>query len=82
MPLSNKEKIRDFFGKYIRNQSITDSDDIFTLGLVNSMFAMELVLFIEKEFSINIGNEDLDMNNFRSIIAIDNLINKKLSTNG
>ena len=82
MSLSNKEKIRNFFGKYIRNQSITDSDDIFTLGLVNSMFAMELVLFIEKEFSINIGNEDLDMNNFRSIVAIDNLINKKLSING
>ena len=81
-PDQNKIKIIDFLSKYISNKSISDSDDIFALGLVNSMFAMELVLFIEKNFGLQINNEDLDINNFRSINAIDKLINQKISAQG
>lgn len=73
------EKIRTFLEKYIKRVSVSDEDDIFSLGLVDSLFAMQLVMFIEKEFNIKLDNADLDLENFRSINAITNLINIKLS---
>ena len=77
--MSYKEKIRVFLAKYISKHDLQDDDDIFALGLVNSMFAMELVLFIEKEFDIHITNQDLDLANFKSINALNALVERKQS---
>jgi acyl carrier protein len=51
--------------------------DIFASGLVNSLFAMQLVLFVENEFAIKIDNEDLTIDNFRTINALAELIDRK-----
>ena len=40
---------------------------------------MQLVLFVEKEFGIAIENEDLDIDNFRSIQAITELVERTAS---
>ncbi|BAY84409.1 putative D-alanyl carrier protein [Calothrix parasitica NIES-267] len=66
-----KNKIKQFISKSFRNYDLQDDENIFKLGFVNSMFAMQLVLFLEQEFEITIGNEDLDFENFNSI---DNMI--------
>ena len=58
---------------------IADDDQIFASGFVNSMFAMQLVLFLEKNFKIAIGNEDLELKNFQSINAMAELIQRKTS---
>jgi acyl carrier protein len=55
---------------------VKDSDDIFVMGLVNSMFAMQLVEFTEKKFDIEIGPEDLSMDNFRTINAMAALVER------
>lgn len=68
------KKIRAFLGKYFHNVELQDDQDIFALGFVNSLFAMQLVLFVEQEFGISIDNEDLDIDNFRSINAIVRLV--------
>ena len=52
-------------------------DDIFALGFVNSLFAMQLVMFVEKEFGVAVEDEDLDLDNFRSVDAIARLIERK-----
>jgi len=52
-------------GRYPDAQ-ISGSDDIFALGFVNSLFAMELVMFIEKEFAVTIPNGELQIDNFRT----------------
>lgn len=54
-------------------------DDIFKLGLVNSLFALELVVFLEKTFSITIDNEDLDLTNFSSVSNIGSFIERKIT---
>jgi acyl carrier protein len=41
------------------------------------MFAMQLVLFVEQEFKISIENEDLEIDNFNTINALVNLIERK-----
>jgi len=70
-------KIRAFLAKYFQNVEIQDDQDIFSMGFVNSLFAMQLVLFVEKEFGIAVENEDLDIDNFRTLNAMTNLIARK-----
>ncbi|MDM8548451.1 acyl carrier protein [Desulfobacterales bacterium HSG2] len=72
-----KEKIRSFLSKYIKKKDLKEEDELFTSRLVNSMFAMQLVLFIEKEFSFKVENEDLDLKNFNSINAISAFVERK-----
>lgn len=50
--------------------------DIFALGFVNSLFAMELVMFVEKTFSISIPNEELRIDNFRSAVLMAELVDR------
>jgi acyl carrier protein len=72
-----RTRIRDYFSKAIAEE-IGDEDDIFKLGVVNSLFAMQLVLFVENEFSITAEREDLDINNFCSIAALTHFVLNKL----
>jgi len=74
---NRREKIKGFLFTVISNRELKDDDDIFALGYVNSMFAMELVLFLENEFRITIEREDLDYNNFKSVHAMASLIERK-----
>lgn len=73
----NKAKIREFLGRHIKNHELQDDVDIFANGFVNSLFAMQLVLFVEGEFGITLGNEDLKLDNFRSINALNELVERK-----
>lgn len=77
MKNSHKQKIRSFLLKHICKKDLQDDDDLFGSGLVNSLFALELVLFIENEFSISVENEDLNPDSFKSINAIASLIERK-----
>jgi len=72
-----KKKIKGFLEKYIKKVDIDEDEDIFQSRLVNSLFAMQLVLFVEKEFKIKAGNEDLDLKNFSSINAIADFVTRK-----
>jgi len=70
-------EIKEFLSKFFRHHDLQLDEDIFALGFVNSMFAMQLVLFIEQEFQITIDNEDLEFDNFRSINSMNRLIERK-----
>ncbi|MFN6461431.1 MAG: acyl carrier protein [Nostoc sp. DedVER02] len=70
-------KIKTFLAKFFGNHDLQQDEDIFALGFVNSMFAMQLVLFVEQEFQVAIENEDLEFENFRTINSIANLIERK-----
>ncbi len=72
-----KAKIRTFLETFIQDDPFTDEDDIFGLGLVNSLMAMQLVLFLEKEFALKLSNQDLDLKNFRSITAMARLLEQR-----
>lgn len=70
-------QIRGFLGKFIPQLALQDGDDIFALGVVNSLFAMQLVLFVETTFGITVEDEDLNLDNFRSIQAMTSLVTRK-----
>jgi acyl carrier protein len=69
-----RSKVRAFLEKFIRDQDFEDGDNVFALGLVNSLMAMQLVLFLEKEFGVKFTNQDLNLKNFRSVVAMVELL--------
>jgi methoxymalonate biosynthesis acyl carrier protein len=79
-----KEKIRSFIQANLLvfedEDEFSDSDNIFQLGYVNSLFAMKLLNYIEHEFAIIVDNEDMDIKNFSSVNNIVQLIENKKGT--
>lgn len=57
----------------------SDSDNIFKLGFVNSLFAMKLLNYVEKEFNITVESEEIDIANFSSVDNIVALLNRKIN---
>lgn len=75
-----KEKIKEFLSKLMRNHDLKDDEDIFALGFINSLAALQLVQFLEKEFGVAIGDEDLELDNFRTLNSMDQLLERKLTS--
>jgi len=75
----NKNKIKLFLSSYLRNYDLQDDEDIFSLGFINSLFAMQLVMHLEKEFEIRIEDEDLEIKHFKTVNAMAELIEHKKS---
>jgi methoxymalonate biosynthesis acyl carrier protein len=72
-----KEQLREFLAEASGIPDIDDHTELFSTGIVNSLFAIQLVMYIEKAFNIAIDMDDLDFNNFSSIAAINNFIESK-----
>jgi methoxymalonate biosynthesis acyl carrier protein len=75
--MDNKQQIREFVSRFVRGHDLGDGEDIFATGFVNSMFAMQLVQFVETTFGVTVESDDLDIDNFRSIDAIAALVERK-----
>jgi len=80
--MSRTQKIREFIESHLvisnNEKVLKDDDNIFELGFVDSLFALQLVSFIEKEFEIELENNDLDLKNFSSINSIVSFLENKL----
>ena len=50
--------------------------DLFASGVVSSLFAMELVVFVEGTFGILVEGADLALDNFRSLRAMSSLVTR------
>jgi methoxymalonate biosynthesis acyl carrier protein len=55
---------------------VRPEQDLFADGMINSMFALELVVQIENKFDVEVEGRDLDMTNFRSVNAMANLVRR------
>jgi acyl carrier protein len=71
------QQVREFVSRFVKGHELGDEDDIFATGYVNSMFAMQLVQFVESTFGITVESDDLEIDNFRSIGAIAALVLRK-----
>ena len=75
--LSPKETIRNFILDSINIPDLNDDDNLFESGIVNSLFAVQLMTFLEKSFDIEVTMDDLSMDNFESINATSSFVQKK-----
>jgi methoxymalonate biosynthesis acyl carrier protein len=72
-----KETISRFILDSINLRDLKEDDHLFETGVVNSLFAVQLMTFIEKTFAIEIGSDDLDIENFKSIKSTSEFVLKK-----
>lgn len=79
---NSRPRIREYLSRHFPGYELRDEDDIFKLGFVTSMFALQLVNFLEREFKITIENEDLELDNFRSVRALTSLVSRKTEGGG
>ena len=67
--MNTQERIMAFFKEKGIND-ITAETDLFKGGYVNSLFALEIVMYLEKEFKIKIKNKDIKEKNFKTVLKI------------
>lgn len=75
-----KPAIRAFLARFFGEHRIEDDEDIFATGFVNSLFIMQLVLFVESEFALTVEDEDLEIENFNTVDAVAALVARKSSS--
>jgi methoxymalonate biosynthesis acyl carrier protein len=54
--------------------AVEPDQDLFKSGLVSSMFAMQLVVYLEEQYDIAVIGPDLTLDNFRTVHAMTRLV--------
>ena len=69
--------VKNYIGERIDLEDFSAEVNIFEEGLVNSLFAIELMTFLEQSFDIKVGMDDLDMDYYQSINSITAFVKRK-----
>lgn len=81
-----REKIRGFIESHLNvfesDVEFTDEDNIFRRGFVNSLFAVQLIAYLEKEFGIKVANRDMNIANFSSVDKMVEFVEQKRAAAG
>ncbi|MGE0491111.1 MAG: acyl carrier protein [Vulcanimicrobiota bacterium] len=72
-----EQRVREYLLRHVPERALTEAD-LFGSGYLTSLFALQLVMFLEKEFSIQLGPDDLQRANFQSFQALIGLVRAKL----
>jgi len=72
-----RQTVREFISASIDINNLSDDENLFETGIVNSLFAVQLMTFIEKTFGIEVSIDDLDIENFKSVGATAAFVLKK-----
>jgi methoxymalonate biosynthesis acyl carrier protein len=70
-----EDKIIEFVAAKAKAMPAVDQD-LISSGLITSMFAMQLVLFLEQSFSVVIAGSDLQLVNFRTVAGMAGLVRR------
>lgn len=77
-----KDKVREFVLDAAQRKgldSVTDEESLTENGVIDSLAIFRLVSFLEDNFGIRIGDEEIVNDNFRSVVAIESFVAEKLS---
>ena len=76
-----KKKLRAFVCKttFSDPKKITDDTLLFEEGIFDSMGLLNLISFLEEDFSVKVEDSELDGDNFGSIGAIASFLKRKLN---
>ena len=81
--LSTIDAIRDFINEQFplaRQKALSDTDSLLHDGLIDSMGTLDVVMFLEETFEIELDDDDLVMDNFASIRRLAEFTDSKLTT--
>ncbi|MER7987976.1 phosphopantetheine-binding protein [Streptomyces noursei] len=71
-----RSDLAKFLADSFPNLTIADDEDLFGRGIANSLFTIQLIMFVEKHFAVQIPNEDLELDNFRTVTAMTKLVER------
>jgi acyl carrier protein len=77
--MDKKSILLDFIKQeFLRNPkaNVTEDDDLFSKGIIDSLGVLQLVSFIDEQFNINIPDEDVLYENFSSVNVLVDYLNK------
>jgi methoxymalonate biosynthesis acyl carrier protein len=77
-----QDRIRDVFVRHLHIQPPSAETDLIETGTIDSLTFVELIAQLEREFSVRIPLDDLDLNHFRSIARISEFIGTSLPKTG
>ena len=81
---SPNARIREFILNQFplaRKQQIRDSDPLLDGGMLDSLGVLDVVAFIEQEYSFTVADDDLSPDNFQSIDHIAAFIRSRTAVN-
>lgn len=76
-----KKAIKDYINQSANVNDIDDDCMLFEEGIVSSLFVVQLMIFLEKTFSIKVKMDDLNMDNFKSVNEIAKFVTDKKNKN-
>ncbi|MEV0123999.1 phosphopantetheine-binding protein [Streptomyces sp. NPDC050703] len=82
MTEDDKHLIRSFIAAHVGEDSLDDDVDLFANGHATSLFAVQLVMWVEETFGLVAEGEDLDFANFSSVDAVAAFVDGKRATVG
>lgn len=77
--MSTSDDLIEFVQKELaqgRGADIKPEDDLLANGVIDSLGILQLVQFVEQRFSFQIPDEDVVIDNFRSIAALTEYLEK------
>lgn len=75
-------RIRDFIKQELlfENEGVSISNDTLLLeGILDSLGLMQLVAFLEEEFGIEVADEDVTADHFRTVADIERLVSQTVA---
>ena len=73
-------RIRNFVAQNFslaRRRVVTDSDNLLESGVIDSLGVLELVTFLQQEFSLQVDDDELKPENFQSIQSIAQFVEQR-----
>ncbi len=77
--MDKKKIIKDFLLDTVIKEvdTITDEQQLIDSGLIDSISIVNVILFLEKQFKISFGEEDMLPENFETLNAMVDTVEKK-----
>ncbi|MFI9365179.1 acyl carrier protein [Kitasatospora sp. NPDC053057] len=73
------DAVIDEITRFVAEQTRTTPEvdqDLFSTGVANSMFAMQLVVFLEQAYSVTVAGPDLQLSNFCTVKSMATLVGR------
>jgi acyl carrier protein len=61
-----------------RRRGVADGDNLLESGIIDSLGVLELVTFMQREFAVAVGDEDLTPENFQNIECMARFVERGL----
>lgn len=82
--MSTIQTLREYFAKEIptAKKDLSDDESLIEAGILDSMAIVKLVTYLEEQFSVQLDDDEFDPDNFETLAAIDELIQRKQGGGG